>query len=627
MTALPSEAKSGPTPLDLVHRGWDHLRAQRPLAAWASWQQALRLKPDDEAATRALEVLRDAVEWPEVARKTQRLRGPEGEDRRARWDSLIEQREATLSDPAEASGVFAQLVTDDEGDASAWWNLGVCRAWTGDNVEAIHALDRFVTLTAEWDLDAAAAAWTLAELLRHGGGAEELADEMTHSFELSWSEERVSLTGWLESRANVVERPAPRDPESNQLIAEGRRIFEWLDRPMPQADQIRGVRDVPRLVALLIVDGNQARISSPDRLAFESLTEELNIAFPFCIHDCRCTPLPLKMLDQLVATGRLPEGLELDQKDQLTRELVEDYFENRWIGRARTGLDGSKPSWIVVVNSWSNLHRTISAGSIPPEFERDPKTSTVSRAKLTGIIKFYEQMSNRVFSRSLYQGYPFDRLRRRVGLVPEEPSFIDAADLSCASENELLALDLKGMSDNAVLEASQSALGLMAWYEDDGLLSQIATELSNRSPALLLSDLALVHVAASHAGMGIEHALRILDQLEPFARTGGYRVRSADLALVRLGFLCWEARGLDATPKKLRECIHSLLDLATDDSAKLLSAARLLQACGEFGRIEANRLLARVATLAGEQGDLLSERIANRLHDRLLRKEIEGAGN
>ena len=35
--------------LALIHQGWDHLQRQRPLAAWASWHRALRIKPDDPA--------------------------------------------------------------------------------------------------------------------------------------------------------------------------------------------------------------------------------------------------------------------------------------------------------------------------------------------------------------------------------------------------------------------------------------------------------------------------------------------------------------------------------------------------------------------------------------------------
>ena len=49
-----TSAAGNETSTSLVHEGWDHLRSQRPLAAWASWQRALRVEPDSTAAPQAL---------------------------------------------------------------------------------------------------------------------------------------------------------------------------------------------------------------------------------------------------------------------------------------------------------------------------------------------------------------------------------------------------------------------------------------------------------------------------------------------------------------------------------------------------------------------------------------------
>ena len=40
--------------LPLVQAGWRHLQRQRPVAAWASWNAALQLSPDDPAARQAI---------------------------------------------------------------------------------------------------------------------------------------------------------------------------------------------------------------------------------------------------------------------------------------------------------------------------------------------------------------------------------------------------------------------------------------------------------------------------------------------------------------------------------------------------------------------------------------------
>ena len=68
--------------LALVHEGWNHLMSQRPLAAWGTWQRALRLDPDATAARQAIEALEAAPELPLAARKVYRFRKPATEARR-----------------------------------------------------------------------------------------------------------------------------------------------------------------------------------------------------------------------------------------------------------------------------------------------------------------------------------------------------------------------------------------------------------------------------------------------------------------------------------------------------------------------------------------------------------------
>ena len=62
--------------LALVHEGWNHLMSQRPLAAWGTWQRALRLDPESAAARQALETLESAPDLPLAARQVYRFRKP-----------------------------------------------------------------------------------------------------------------------------------------------------------------------------------------------------------------------------------------------------------------------------------------------------------------------------------------------------------------------------------------------------------------------------------------------------------------------------------------------------------------------------------------------------------------------
>ena len=75
-------------------------------------------------------------------------------------------------DLAATADLFGRLATDDLTDSAAWYNRALCLAWMGKNLEAIGCLDRVVGLEAERAFDLAVDAWTLAEVLRQGGGAE-----------------------------------------------------------------------------------------------------------------------------------------------------------------------------------------------------------------------------------------------------------------------------------------------------------------------------------------------------------------------------------------------------------------------------------------------------------------------
>src|SRR5258705_12604093 len=93
--------------LTLVQQGWGQLQLQRPLAAWSAWHQALRIVPDDPAATQALETLKSAAELPASARAVYRFQAPHDADRRARWDRRFQGRDLARLD--DAAPVFASM--------------------------------------------------------------------------------------------------------------------------------------------------------------------------------------------------------------------------------------------------------------------------------------------------------------------------------------------------------------------------------------------------------------------------------------------------------------------------------------------------------------------------------------
>ena len=173
--------------LALVHDGWNHLMSQRPLAAWGTWQRALQIDPGSVAARQALQTLEAAPDLPAAARKVYRFRKPTSESQRQRWDEELGKEETgRIEDPVDAFGRLSEL---DPEDADSWFNRGLCLAWAGRDQEAIECLGQVVSLEADKEPRKAAEAWTLAEILRQGGGAENLSDDLRFACNFTWNDD------------------------------------------------------------------------------------------------------------------------------------------------------------------------------------------------------------------------------------------------------------------------------------------------------------------------------------------------------------------------------------------------------------------------------------------------------
>src|SRR5690606_7467113 len=100
----------------------------------------------------------------------------------------------------------------------------------------------------------------------------------------------------------------PVDPISQEPMAPGARIVEWLDRPMPPATPEPTVAELPFVRAAVILKPGLLRCSGLEREAIEEVERaiegRLGRGLDF---DRRSTPLPLAMLDAAAATVRLPE--------------------------------------------------------------------------------------------------------------------------------------------------------------------------------------------------------------------------------------------------------------------------------------------------------------------------------
>ena len=454
--STPSMETGPDTPLTRL--GWKNLQLQRPLAAWACWQHALRIDPDDKAARQALDTFETLEELPSAARAVYRFSNPKDESRRARWNEHLKGQ--NLEELESAAEAFRWLTVQDPSDTDARLNLALCLAWLGRNSEAIGELDQVVARLAASDQERAADAWTLAEVLRFGAGAEHLADDLR----CVWTLEPPHLPEVnLYSRwPNLVEAHVPIDPMTGREALRSGRVFDWLDRPpLGDATNVKPrASAIPRKLATVIDSPGFLRLSSPDPTTFAALDEPSLTAVATALASSRreIVPLPLAWADAALSTFLLPSGLEPAHRDELTRELVELYHENIWIRAPRHGLSGMSP-----------LEASRSA----------ERGDAVLQAKLKGIIRLREQFGNRASHRKLYQGYPFDRLRRRLGLLAPDanPAGLDPADIGSMSEAELTALDAQGLDNHRLVEAVESS----APFLNDLVTAKFASPLIERA--------------------------------------------------------------------------------------------------------------------------------------------------
>jgi tetratricopeptide (TPR) repeat protein len=443
------------TALALVHEGWEHLRLQRPLAAWSSWQQALRLKPDDPAALEALAILESADELPISARLAYRFRSPETPEGRERWSDEFAVRD--LRDLDSAADVFSTLLDDDPDDASAALNLGLCWAWEGRNSLAIEALERSVSLEASTNPAEAITSWMLAEILRQGAGAEAEADDLSYSFTLQWKTELGDPFDRFAGLAKLSLVPVPLNPATGEPASKDIAIAEWLDQSFPG---VRGSLPSPRVLASLIASDGLVKVSSPDLVSLTTVEAvlEASLGDQFQILDRSSIPLPLRIMDVAAWLFRIPDTDDSGEESAIRRSSIESYYEQIWIHRPRIGL----------ANSLTDKPAT------PLEASQG---NDGSKAKLAAVINIREQLAARPIMREIVDGYPFDRLRRRLGLPMNDESTVDPSDVSCMSREELDRLDLVNLSPDVLSEARNAAFSIC----DPATIDRLEAEIRRRN--------------------------------------------------------------------------------------------------------------------------------------------------
>ncbi|MCS6851452.1 MAG: tetratricopeptide repeat protein [Gemmataceae bacterium] len=404
------------------------LSMNRPVAAHAAFRIALRHDRGFEEVREALDNLfGDKSDLPASARREYTLRAPTTSldpAQRQAWEESLEQ--ASAGRLADVARVFEQLTEQFPEEPAAWYNLGIARAWLGDNRRALEALDRYVAL--EQDEEAAAAAWALGEVLRQGAGMEDDSDYLQYHYVV-----RIRDPQRLEEALKQLH--AAHRLMSLEVTAETGGWAALILAPTTRLVSDTSAPQIGRPGAYIFIFGDAARLWSHNREDLDKIKDELQQLTSLGL----AVDGPVQVMCRNfaeVGADSMAIPIKVGDKSEMAaviREEVRRFYEETWIHRPRRSLGGVAPI--------------------------DAAGHAILRKKLLGVIRFLEECS-----RLDRRGYDLNRLRQKLGLGAGATAGEAGVptDLSALSAAELAGLAVESLSDEQLEQAYQAALKLDA---------------------------------------------------------------------------------------------------------------------------------------------------------------------
>ena len=407
------------------------MKLNHPIAAHAALALAARFQPANEEIRKGMQSIFEGENpnLPASARASYHFKAPASatQEIREAWEKMLKTPGgAKLTQAAER---FEKLTQADENDASAWYNLALCKAWLGQNARAVEALDRYVAL--EPDEQQAAQAWTLAEILRLGQGMEDQADIVIHSIAFGLTDPQRFVANLEELQRDGRLTGTRVDEEQGVLSG------VILETPPPALTPELQAKQALRPAAYLVLMGNVARVWNTDRDLVQSVFSELQQKLGPVIAQPQTGREPAKFVDVLGEALRIPvRATTQEEVAARMREGFEHYYEDKWIHRPLKSLNG-----------------------IPPV---DAAGHGTLRKKLRGVIQFIRecaQMTKHV--------YDISRLERKLGLLDGAPAATTTdgtqkLDFAVLSAAELAGLNTDSLSSAEIDQAFQTAQKLDA---------------------------------------------------------------------------------------------------------------------------------------------------------------------
>jgi hypothetical protein len=397
-------------------------RRNNPVAARAALRLAIHHAPDVEDYRAAFDALYGPQSrLPECARKDYTFLRPPADlagPARQEWDRAVQ---AAAGSPrlGELPRLFEPLTQQAPDNAAAWYNLGLSRAWLGENRGALEALDRYTTLESDGGRVAEAAA--LMEVLRCGQDVLGEADYREHTFTLPIRDPQpveALLNEWIDSGRL---RPMPEPPQ-------GTFVGLLLELTAAQLVTVgRPAADAGTLAGYVTVVGPMLIFTSPRKEPFDRVRDEVRQRLAVPLGEMTERQVPIQFQDVVADALLFPVVNRPDNAERVLKH-IQNYYEETWVHRPVHALRGNTP---------------VDAAGHPR-----------LRHVLSGVITFIQDCAKS----GAVSSYDFDRLRRKLGLLgaPAAPAGA-APDIAGMGAAELGRLDAAQLSIEQLEQAYQAA--------------------------------------------------------------------------------------------------------------------------------------------------------------------------
>lgn len=406
------------------------LQFNRPVAARAAMERARTFSPQAQELRQAFEsVFGPESRLPDSARRAYSFR-PAPADKADRWKPALEA--AATGKLTDALRAMEEIVQSDPDEPAAWFNLGLVRAWLGDNSRAIEALNRATDLdTDEARGDEAIA---LAEVLRCGRGLERETDYIEHRAYLEIREPDPvgqAINDWARAGRLV---PLNTDRE-NQIFS------ALVLEEVPELGVGIGT-PVARLQAYMVLHGGMLRFWHSNRELLDRAVQDFRAKAGGGLTEPEYETGASQFGDVVAEIMLFPvrEDADPGQVEQKMRDRARDFFEETWLRRPLRSLAGVAP---------------VDAVAHPTLKKRLPGVIRFMQECLTGHAAAKEGEASKPL-------YDFDRVRRKLGLTTAPVAAGADIDFETMSAAGLGGLTPEALSDEQVGEAFRSALKLDA---------------------------------------------------------------------------------------------------------------------------------------------------------------------